>query len=60
LPRENTETCCIQIESAILPNAGDMQEEAYKRHQEVLDIIETLSETSSSEGASTVNNLIAL
>ncbi|KAJ7859826.1 hypothetical protein B0H14DRAFT_3628439 [Mycena olivaceomarginata] len=45
----------FEIESVILSNAGDMQEEAYKRHQEVLDIIETLSETSSSEGASTIS-----
>ncbi|KAJ7835147.1 hypothetical protein B0H14DRAFT_1138478 [Mycena olivaceomarginata] len=45
----------FEIESAMLPNALDMQEEAYKRHQEVLDIIETLSETSSSEGESTIS-----
>jgi hypothetical protein len=37
-----------------------MQEDAQKRHQELIDMIETLSDESVSETASTVNDLIVL
>jgi hypothetical protein len=33
-----------------------MQQDAQKRHQEVLDMIEKLSEATASEGVSTVGN----
>jgi hypothetical protein len=37
-----------------------MQEDAQKRHQELIDMIETLSDGSVSETASTVSDLIIL
>jgi hypothetical protein len=41
----------------ILPEITDMQKDARGRHQEVLDMVETLSDRSPSERASTVNGL---
>jgi hypothetical protein len=44
----------IQIKTGdVMRDAIKMQEDANKRHKEVLDLIETLSDTSS-DGASTV------
>ncbi|KAJ7799192.1 hypothetical protein B0H14DRAFT_3788484 [Mycena olivaceomarginata] len=46
----------FQIESAITsPSLADMEKDARKRHQEVLDMIETLSENSVSEQGSMIS-----
>jgi hypothetical protein len=39
-----------------LPDIAEMKKDAQKRHQEVLDMIEKLSEATASERASTVSN----
>jgi DnaJ-class molecular chaperone len=45
----------VQIKALnITPDIRAMKEDAEKRHQEVLDMIETLSDSTSSEAASTV------
>jgi hypothetical protein len=40
----------------VLPDIAEMKSNAQKRHQEVLDMIERLSEATASERASTVSN----
>jgi hypothetical protein len=40
----------------IMNNITKMQEEAENRHKEVLDMIEALSDTASSDGASAVGH----
>jgi hypothetical protein len=51
------DTWLSQIEACIsLPDIIEMQKDAQRRHQEVLDMIEKLSEATASEGVSTVCN----
>lgn len=44
----------------ILPEVADMQKDAQKRHQEVLDMIEHLSDGTTSEEVSFVNGFTIL
>jgi hypothetical protein len=54
-----TDECRLQIESAMISSSlADMKKDAQKRHQEVLDMIETLSENTVSEQGSMVKNAV--
>jgi hypothetical protein len=58
-PPQLTDECRLQIESAMIaPGLADMEKDAQKRHQEVLDMIETLSENTVSERGSMVRNAV--
>jgi hypothetical protein len=56
-PPQSTDECRLQIESAMISSSlADTEKDARKRHQEVLDMIETLSENTVSERGSRVKN----
>jgi hypothetical protein len=57
-PPQLTDECWLQIESVISPSLADMENDAQKRHQEVLDMIETLSGNTVSERGSMVKNAV--
>jgi hypothetical protein len=59
VPPQSTDECWLQIESAMIsPRLADMEKDAQKQHQEVLDMIETLSENTVSERGSMVKNAV--
>jgi hypothetical protein len=58
-PPQLTDECRLQMESAMIsPSLADMEKDAQKRHQEVLDMIETLSENTVSARGSMVKNAV--